>query len=143
MFKAIGFEENSFAERSWQQMFALAEKYFKDNGNLNINTGYETENGEKLGVWISSQRSAYGKGRLSKERIEALEKIGVSWHRDKSRWNTAYDHVAEYFYENGNIDVLISYENSDGFKLGTWIRNQRKKHADEKLNICWTPNDSA
>ena len=154
LMKEIGFKENSYAERSWNQMYELAEEYFKVNGDLNINAGYETPNGEKLGVWISSQRSAYAKGKLSQERVDALEKISMSWQRDKSRWNTAYEYAVQYYSENGNIDVAARYAASDGFALGAWIAAQRKKYSAgkltekqigqlEALKICWNPNDSA
>ncbi len=154
LMKAIGFKENSYAERSWNQMYGLAEEYFKTNSDLNINASYKTENGEKLGVWISSQRSAYAKGKLSQERIDALEKIGMSWQRDKSRWNTAYEYAVQYYSENESIDVPAKYICTDGFALGAWITTQRKKYFAgkltekqigqlEALNICWNPNDSA
>lgn len=84
-----------------------------------MHAGFETENGEKLGIWISSQRYSYSKSRLDKERIEALEQICMSWQRDKGRWAEAYEQAVQYYSENGNIDMPVSYVNSDGFKLGT------------------------
>ena len=154
LLEQIGFTDRSVIERDWEKMYSCAEAYYKEHNDLNINSKYETENGEKLGTWISSQRYKYSKGTLSRKYIEKLEAIGMSWHRDKSRWNAAYEQAEQYYSENGSIDVAARFVTTDGFALGSWINSQRKKYADgkltekqtellEKIGICWNPNDSA
>ena len=70
----------------WNQMYMLAESYFKEYGNLKIKQVFKTlngidydEKGYNLGTWISTQRREYKKDKLSKEKIELLDQIGMVW----------------------------------------------------------------
>lgn len=153
LLKKIGFTTESVIDRNWDSMYALAQKYYDLHGDLNINAKYISENGEKLGVWISGQRYSYKNNRLSESRIKKLEQIGMVWSRDTGRWNVGYEYTAKYFDKNGNINAPISYVTEDGYSLGVWINSQRKKHNSgklsasqtkklEELKINWNPNDS-
>lgn len=64
---------------NWIRMYDEAKKYYCKKGNLLIPMKYETSEGIKLGVWIGAQRSNYKKNKMSKEKIELLEKIGMLW----------------------------------------------------------------
>ena len=66
-------------EKNWQDMYNLAEEYYKINGNLVISRTYKAPNGANLGTWLSSQRQKYRQGKLTKEKTLALENIGVVW----------------------------------------------------------------
>ena len=149
----IGFTTESVIDRNWDNMFRLAQQYYELNGDLNINAKYVSENGEKLGAWISGQRYSYKNNRLSDDRIKRLEQIGMVWSRDTGRWNVGYEYAVKYFEKNGDINAPISYVTEDGYSLGVWINSQRKKHNSDKLgashakmleelNINWNPNDS-
>ncbi len=132
--QAIGFESESVIVRNWMKYYELAKAYFTEHGDLNINANYETSDGTKLGVWISGQRYGYGKGRLKREQIDLLEKIGMSWHRDKSRWETGYVCAEEYYGQHGTLNPTIEYVTDDGFALGCWVATQRNKYRTGKLN---------
>ena len=64
--------------------YEKAKQYYIQNGNLDVPTEYEDENGHKLGQWISKQRSYYlrtsKRGTITKERIEKLNRIGMVWN---------------------------------------------------------------
>ncbi len=72
------------AELYWGRMYELAEAYYQDKGHLRVPWDYLTDNGEKLGQWIFQQRRIFS-GELKhsikygKERIEIMNKIGMSW----------------------------------------------------------------
>ena len=72
-------------DSQWQSAYALAEAYYRQNGNLNIPYAYCTPDGYKLGRWLARQKSAKrapGKNSncvMTPERIAKLEKIGVMW----------------------------------------------------------------
>ncbi len=80
---------------TWPDMYMLAKAYYEHHGNLNIPFNFKTvngyeknEKGVKLGEWINTQRAAYkGKGgrdhKISEERIELLENIGIQWYSEK------------------------------------------------------------
>ncbi len=128
----------------WNKKYKLAEKYYKDNGDLKIPTYYEIE-GIKLGVWITAQRSKYKQGKLSKDRVDKLNAIGMIWTREKKlkenkhkknrekQWNKKYKLAKKYYKDNGDLKIPIYYE-IKGIKLGVWISEQRKKYNKGKLS---------
>ncbi|MBQ6282622.1 MAG: helicase associated domain-containing protein [Bacilli bacterium] len=61
-------------------MYKLAEQYYKEKGNLLIPFRYTTIDKIQLGRWIGTQRGTYKKNKLSKEKIELLENIGMDWN---------------------------------------------------------------
>lgn len=70
----------------WKENYKLAKVYFEKRGNLEIPSRFKTldginydENGYNLGIWIKTQRQFYKNGKLNKERIELLDKIGMVW----------------------------------------------------------------
>lgn len=129
----IGIEWTSVKIRTWMKYYELAKEYYETHGDLAVHAKYTTENGLNLGVWISSQRYAMKKGTLSQEQISLLDKIGMSWHQFKNKWDLGYDYALQYYEEYGNIDVPLEYENFDGFRLGAWIASQRSKYRNSKL----------
>ena len=130
----IGIQWESVLARNWQQYYELAKQYYRDHGNLNINAHYETEGGVRLGTWISQQRYNRKRGKyISEEQIRLLDEIGMSWHRDKSRWERAYEYAKAYFDAQGGLNPPAGYKAADGFPLGAWVSEQRKKHAVGKL----------
>lgn len=148
--ESIGMEWDSVKDRTWAMFFELAKEYYQKYGNLNVNIKYATEDGVKLGIWISSQRYAYSKNKLSEERIHRLESIGMSWQRDISRWEEGYLHAADYFEVNQTLNPTVGYTSADGFPLGVWVSAQRRKYQSgklsderinrlEKLKIDWNP----
>lgn len=48
---------------------------------------YITEDGYKLGVWISAQRERYRDKRLGEDEIRALETLGMKWRGEYHRGN--------------------------------------------------------
>ena len=61
----------------WERSFRKAEEFYLKYGHLRI-----TKDGgedQPLGRWISTQRKNYKKGKLSEERIQKLNKIGMVW----------------------------------------------------------------
>lgn len=149
----IGMKWDSVNDRTWSLFFGLAKEYYQKHGNLNINAKYETEDGVKLGSWISSQRYSYNNGNLSEERIAMLESIGISWQRDISRWEEGLLHALAYFEKNACLNPSADYVSDDAFPLGRWIATQRRKYQAgkltesrisqlEKLKIDWNPSEA-
>lgn len=115
----------------WEQNFAEAFRYYKENGNLIVPCRYVSDSGIRLGSWISRQRKVY-KGECkgtppTQEQISRLNAIGMVWDTDVDRkWNAAYQKAKQYFEKNNNLSVPRAYKTKDGFSLGQWVVNQRK-----------------
>ena len=134
----------------WTQMYMLAELYFKEYGNLEISKKFKTlngtdedENGYNLGGWLVSQRQMYKKSKLSKERKDLLEKIGMRFEtRDNDEvWNQMYMLVELYFKEYGNLEIPSKFktlngtdEDENGYNLGIWLVSQRQMYKKGKLS---------
>lgn len=66
----------------WFSKYKLAEAFYKERGHLNIPAAFITEDGVKLGMWISSQRQAM-RGNpnflMTPERKRLMDAIGMKW----------------------------------------------------------------
>jgi len=49
-------------------------------GHCRVPGVFETKNGFKLGGWVSHRRREYQAGKLSQERIHALDALGFAWN---------------------------------------------------------------
>ena len=123
----------------WQQNYNALLDYYRSHGNIDVPKGYVTEGGIKLYQWLLNVKQAYRrtdrKGyRLSASQIQQLEELGVDWRtRSEIAFEAGLSHAKEYFSENRNLDVPVSYKSPDGYKLGGWISDQKEKFAAGKL----------
>lgn len=80
--ESIGMDWLTPGERAWENAFLLAQAFYEEKGNLEVEKGYRTEDGFRLDLWLGRQRKSRrdGKGKvLSQERVERLEGIGMRW----------------------------------------------------------------
>jgi hypothetical protein len=94
---------------------------------VNVPSKYVTKDGYKLGAWITSQRNEYKKGKLSKEKQQALEQIpGSVWEIHMLEpWYNNLKHLNEFAKREGHTRVQHHYVTEDGCKLGLWVGSQR------------------
>ena len=120
---------NDTLTASWELMFEAAEKYYKENGHLDVPKRYVTPEGYTLGTWLTTQRLVRGgkvKGLLTDEQIAKLESIGMRWESARDvAWEKYYTAAKAYFDEHGDLMVSISEKNYHGVNLGAWIANLR------------------
>ena len=143
--------EMRFKTRNWNEMYELAKSYYNHHKNLEIPQKFKTingydynENGSNLGTWLGTQKQLHKKEKLSEERKQLLEKIGINFITDDTTktWNKMYDLAKSYYEHKDNLNIpqrfktLNGYEyNEDGLKLGFWISNQRMFKKNNKLTI--------
>ena len=120
LLKDIGMSfEIKHNNNEWNKNYALAKNYYEHNGNLEIPEKFKTlngyeydENGINLRRWLAVQTQLYQKARLSTERINLLENIGIKWF--------AYNNI-NYTEENvifdSNTQRLIKLKILNSFKL--------------------------
>lgn len=125
LFEAL--EETLFP--SWEEMYAEACKYYRDNGNLLVPKRYRTADNIPLGGWIAGQRGAR-KGTngqtISDIRIKLLDKISMVWEDPREvKRNVGLEHAVQYWKKNGTLDIPVSYVCEDGFGLGRWLGTAR------------------
>ena len=128
-------KNNSMEEtlyKKWLYKYELAKKYYEDHGNLNISTTYEVE-GIKLGEWLKTQRSNYRLKKLSKQKLELLEKIGFEPVKTTFSWFDAYNLVKEYLCDKEE-KVIPKYTVINKINVGCWLINQKNNWRKGKLS---------
>lgn len=110
----------------WEQSYAAAARYYLKHKDLEAPVKYVTPDGFALGVWLSSQRTAYKSGHLTPEQIERLEAIGINWdNRNDRKWMENYEAAKRYRETFGDLEVPSNYITPEGLLLGKWIARQR------------------
>ena len=127
-------EVNNRNSYSWEQNYKFLEDYYKDKGNILIEN---TKKNHSLKIWLDYQRKLYRQNKLSKDKIELLEKLNIVWNIGKgnsnskngisSSWDDSYNIAKEYYEKNGNVDIPQKYKLENGFKLGIWINTQKQR----------------
>ena len=136
LLKAIGMRLETVNYNDWNENYALAQDYYEHHGNLKIPKKFKTlngyeydENGISLGMWIQKQRQSYKKAKLSPERINLLESIGMKWFV----YNNINYKVQNVIFDN-NTQRLIKLTILKSFKLYLNSLNQNTLPSKEKIN---------
>lgn len=120
---------NDTLTATWDMYYECAQKYFNDNGNLEIPAKYITEEGYALGSWIANQkaiRKGTINGKLTENQINKLDSIHMIWEDyNDLNWSKHYHVAKQYYKEHGNLEVPSRYVNADGVSLGRWISSVR------------------
>ena len=116
---------------SWSLNYGKLQDFKEEYGHSNpdIDCVYL---GTHLGKWLSLQRSFYKKNKLTSERIEKLNLLGVNWSHTDFKWNKAFEALLEYKQINKHLNVPSSYVHNQ-FKLGQWVVTQRGYFKSGKL----------
>lgn len=109
----------------WGKGFEHLMEFIKENGHCLPLNKYKSADGYPLGGWVGSQRK--NRLKLSKDKVEKLEALkGWKWNAVAASWDLGFDNLKEYIVEYGNSNVPANYINKDGYKLGGWVKQQRK-----------------
>ena len=111
---------------SWERMHGLLRAYRDREGHCDVPSKHE-EQGAKLGVWLSKQRTAFKRGKLESRRVRALEAAGVVWDVLAEQWERSYALLRAYREREGHANVPKGHV-EDGEKLGLWLGSQRKRY---------------
>lgn len=95
-----------------------------------------------VGTGLAERRQAarpageYQRRRLSLEQQEALEQLpGWVWSVNEARWIEGFKYLREYVEREGYAQVPQQYVTEDGYKLGTWVRDQRYEYRKGRLSV--------
>ncbi len=143
----IGMVWGSYRDLSWERYFKEAKEYYKEHGDLNTSVSTVTAEGIRLGTWICQLRtyrkSGIQQSYLTKERVEALNEIGMIWDVPDYLWEENFAECLQYYREHGNLDIPNAYCSPKGLKIGGWIRRQRalRKTGEDSTNFSNGSND--
>ena len=121
-------------EYDWNDNFNVLKEYIEKFDKIPTQT--TVYNNYNIGTWLSIQKVSYRNGKLSKERIEKLESIGVKFielnNELENKWNDNFNVLKEYI-EKFDKEVTIStvYNNHN---IGEWLDRQRSRYRNGKLS---------
>ena len=132
MLNEIGMSWDRF-ESKWERGFEYCKRYVEEYGDINKLSEKFVYDDFRPIIWLRAQRYRKRIGKLSRERIEKLESIGVQWDKNQALWDNGYSHAKAYFEEHGSLKMPQGYICEDGFKLKGWLNNQHTKIKNGKL----------
>lgn len=119
----------------WALVYKEVLKYYEENGNIEIPIEYSVIiKGEEvyLNNWIAVQRTMFLQGKLSLDKKEMLDKVGMVWKiRNRYSWDKMFSLALDYYSLNGNLFIPKNYQvivNGETVNLGTWVTNQRRNY---------------
>ncbi len=114
-------EKGMTADQEWEAMFAELQSYKVEHGDCLIPKRWKGR--RALAEWISNQRTAYARERLTTDQVQRLDELGFEWDPMGTRWEEKFLQLVEFKKQHGHTNVpqgKAAYT-----KLSTWVRNQR------------------
>lgn len=138
---------------SWWEGYGAAAHYHAAHGHLFVHVDHVTDSGHRLGQWVHHHRATRRRGHLPAARIHALDTLGMLWDARGARWEAGLLQAAQYRTREGHLRVPTDYVTDSGYRLGQWVRTQRKRRtvnkledaraaALERLGIEWDPYEA-
>ncbi|MFC1661742.1 helicase associated domain-containing protein, partial [Gemmatimonadota bacterium] len=98
-------------------------------------TRSHVEDGLELGGWVTGQRTEYRKGKLSPERVAALEAVpGWIWDAREDFFWKGLKKLTQFCSQEGHAMVPAKHVEPDGFTLGSWVSVRRAEYRQGKLS---------
>lgn len=118
---------------SWETYFRLLEAYVKATGSFPA-ADHVTQEGLKLGTWLSNQRQKYRRGSLLSQRQQRLEELGIRWQPSADIWERRYQQAREYFLRWGHLCPMGQAGPSLPAGLSQWLGSQRQQQQVDTLS---------
>lgn len=125
--ESVGFAwdgRKAFQEQAWNTMYQRLLSYKKNHGGSTV-VPQEYTSDPKLGLWVHDQRKKMKTGKLSEDRISALNSIGFTWEIRQAR-NEIKDNggsTAQTRIPNCHPSELLTKEANHGSTEQTRIAN--------------------
>ncbi len=121
----------------WEMGYEAAKAYAEAHGDLIVPASYK-EGVYPLGTWLIHQRVLCRDGKLSPERIEKLDGLGMKWADRPAKhradvWESCYALAKQFHADHGHIQIPPDYRVAD-VALGKWLEEQKQIVRGKKAN---------
>ena len=118
----------------WNIQFGYLKDYID---GYNTWPDYETIYPElnRLGIWYFNQRNNFHRNKLTKDRIEKLESIGIDWRDLKDQWWEENFLFLKEFIRINKRFPKNNEEYPEGNNLVSWCSTQRLTFKENKLSL--------
>lgn len=110
----------------WDDGINYLTVFAKQHGHCRVPQSFITENGFRLGQWVSERRKK--RGQISPDRKAQLEEMPEwAWDKVSEDWENNFRQLNEFVGREGHCRVPANYRTSDGRRLGRWVLTQRAR----------------
>jgi superfamily II DNA or RNA helicase len=109
----------------WEEGFSYVVKFKEREGHCSVQKKHVEADGFPLGTWVNVQRAR--KDKLTEDRLKRLNELGFVWHQKINQWEEGFSYLERFQEREGHCRVPRSFSAEDGYRLGSWISNQRTK----------------
>ena len=111
------------AATQWEEGFSKLKLFSEQQGHCVVKRGHKTEDGYRLGVWVSLQRNGGLVNPDRRQRLEALS--GWDWNPVATQWEEGFSRLKLFSEQQGHCVVKRDHKTEDGYRLGKWVNRQR------------------
>lgn len=141
LLEKIGFDWAVSTREVWSQRLKELEDFKSAQGHCEVPKGWKDN--PKLASWVKSQRALKKKGKMTAERVAALDDVGFAWsatgvrgtgprrpsEKLRAAWMKRYEELSEYKARYGT--TLVRKHHSK--ELARWVRKQRELRRRDRL----------
>jgi superfamily II DNA or RNA helicase len=114
----------------WEEGFSYLREFLEREGHCRVPKNHKTDDGYRLGQWIRHRRAERDTMQLSRrQRLEALP--GWSWDPFSDQWEENFSRLKQFSEREGHCRVPLRYKTDDGYRLGSWVQDQRRARSLE------------
>ena len=124
--ESIGLAIADHIGSNWDESFGMLKAFVDRTGHAKVANKYETPEGYRLGQWAAVQRT--NRETMPTERKERLGALpSWSWQFRPDNWQEGFHHLEMFTREHGHSNAPKDFTDSEGYKVGFWIANQRSR----------------
>ena len=129
--ESIGIYFDNIFDKEWNENFNLLKEFIEIFNRLPKSN--ESYKGKNIGTWHNAQKRTFNTNKLSDERKQKLESIGIHFGNiNDIKWNENFKLVKKFIKKVGRLPK--QHETYNGKKIGQWCNRQKLNFNNNKLS---------